>query len=264
MDHSKGTPEAFGEKILSLLRNQFPGRRCDLEAPLRLSVDGRVLVLDNLLRMVRQNPESSEETIRNYLDRVLGAQAAAAVSLPLALARPRIMPRIQPVSMFDDLDRGQVAHVPFVNDTVVVFVLDLPDLTVTLSTEQAVRWRLAPEDLETIARQNLDAYGGEISARMVASNEGGRAAVLATRDGYDASRLLMNTLHQTLSPQLGQDFYVAAPARDVLVAMSCHPDGVVRRVLDRVERDFKTMPYPITDRLFVVTRDGVAGTARAA
>ena len=38
------------------------------------------------------------------------------------------------------LDREQVAHVPFVNDTSIVFVIDLPQLTVSITTEQMIRW----------------------------------------------------------------------------------------------------------------------------
>ncbi len=37
--------------------------------------------------------------------------------MTLDFARPRIMPRIQPESIFRHLSREQVAHVPFVNDT---------------------------------------------------------------------------------------------------------------------------------------------------
>jgi hypothetical protein len=50
----------------------------------------------------------------------------------------------------------------------------------------------------------------------------------------------------------------------MLLAMSAAPGNFVERVRERVSRDYARLPYPITDRLFFVTRDGVAGTERAA
>ena len=54
---------------------------------------------------------------------------------------------------------------------------------------------------------------------------------------------------------------VATPARDCFVAISAGPDPFVARLRDRIGADFRRLPYPITRELFLVTRDGVAGTA---
>ena len=75
-----------------------------------------------------------------------------------------------------------------------------------------------------------------------------------------AARLLLGTLHERLAPKLHGDFYVAAPARDMFLAISVEPSGFVQRIQKRVEQDYRRLPYPITSNLFVVTRDGVAGT----
>jgi hypothetical protein len=50
----------------------------------------------------------------------------------------------------------------------------------------------------------------------------------------------------------------------MFVAISCDPPEFVDKVQQRVMRDFQRLPYPITDALFIVTRDGVAGTREAA
>jgi len=183
--------------------------------------------------------------------------------LPLSVAKPRIMPRIQPLSIFEHLDREQVAHIPFVNETVVVFVLDMPQMTVSITIEQMLRWGLQMEDLDTISRENLDMYAPDLQIQFVDSSEGGRAAIVSRQDGYDAARLLLDSLHQRLAPELHGDFYVAAPARDMFLALSCDPDDFVHRLHDRVQREYRRLPYPITDSLFVVTQDGVAGTVAA-
>jgi len=100
--------------------------------------------------------------------------------------------------------------------------------------------------------------------RIVEAEDGGKAAIVALQDGYDAARLLLDSLHVKLAPQLGGDFFVATPARDMFVAMTCNPPNFVQRISQRIGRDYQRLPYPITSSLFLVTRDGVAGTAEEA
>lgn len=256
-------PEAFGDFVFKLFRRNWPDRRVDLAGPLSLVVDGRSLGLENLFRMCRQDPDRAVDIVEHYFDRLLEGDAIGAIPMPFAVARHRIMPRIQPESIFEQMDRELVAHVPFVNGTVIVFVIDLPHVTVSVTTEQMVRWGIQPEELEEVARQNLARYSPDLRVQVVDSNEGGRAALVSMQDGYDAARLLLNRLHQRLAPELKGDFYVATPARDMFLALTCDPPEFVTRLQSRVERDFQRLPYPITSSFFIVTRDGVAGTSGA-
>lgn len=253
-------PEAFAEAVASMLRKLQPEYAIDLVGPRELLVNGRRLDLENLYRMVNHEPVRGQEIVEHYLDQLFAGDTMQLVNMSLDFARPRIMPRIQPVSIFRHLAREQVAHVPFVNNTVIVFVTDLPQMTVSITTEQLVRWNLAPEELDEISRENLDAYAPELEIQVVESKEGGKAAIMSQHDGYDAARLLLSGLHERLAAQLGGNFYVATPARDMFVALSAGPDPFVRRLRLRVEHDFKRLPYPISPDFFYVTRDGVCGT----
>ena len=257
-------PEAFAEQVLSLLKRLHPDLPAELTGPSELVVDGRRLDLENLSRLVASDQDRGVEIVEQYLDQLFDEETFAVASMPWDLARLRIMPRIQPESIFSHLSREQVAHVPWVNDTVIVFVIDLPNMTVSVTTEQVVRWGVGPEELELLARENLDRYAPGLEFRALASHEGGKALMLSVQDGYDASRILLDRLFKSVAPRLGGDFYVATPSRDMLLAMSQAPGDFIDRVRERVSRDFARLPYPITDRLFYVTRDGVAGTERAA
>lgn len=254
-------PEAFAEQVAAMLRSLQPSCAVQLVGPRELLINGRRLDLDNLYRMVSHEPERGSDIVRHYLEQLFTSDASELMGHSIELVRHRIMPRIQPESIFEHLSREMVAHVPFVNDTVVVFVLDMPQMTVSITTEQMVRWGMTPEDLDLISRENLDHYAPDMDVQIVESKEGGRAAILSEQDGYDAARLLMSDLHARLAPQLGGDFYVALPARDMFVALTPRPGGFVRRLHERVCQDFRRLPYPITSELFYVTRDGVAGTA---
>ncbi len=257
-------PEAFSEAIMHLLRRQYPNQAIDLAGPMDLVIDGRHLALANLLRMVNCDPGNGMQIVEDFLSRIVEGDAVASTPMPLSLARSRIMPRIQPNTLFEHLDRAQVAHTPWVNDTSIVYVIDLPRMTVSITLEQVVRWGLTIEEVEAQARLNLSNYASSVEVKLVESAEGGRVAILSVQDGYDAARLLMRSLHGRLAPKLRGDFYVAAPARDIFLAVSQGPDDFVERVQVRVDRDYRRLPYPITNELFVVTQDGVAGTAAAA
>lgn len=253
-------PEAFAETVASMLRRLQPEYAIDLAGPRELIVNGRRLDLDNLFRMVNHEPSRGTEIVEHYLEQLFAGDATNISAMTLEFARPRIMPRIQPESIFQHLSREQVAHVPYVNDTVIVFVTDLPHMTVSITTEQLVRWRLSAEDCELIARENLHNYCPDMNVQFVESKEGGRAAILNQHDGYDAARLLLSSLFELLAPQMGGNFYVAIPARDMFVAFTAEPDPFIKRLRERVEHDYRRLPYPITPDFFYVTRDGVCGT----
>ncbi len=257
-------PDNFAAHVERIFKERWPGRTVEVAGPMDLVVQGRHLGLENLWRIVSRDPARQQEIIEHYFEKLLEGDEVGNTHMPFRLVKPRIMPRIQPVGIFEHLDREQVAHVPFVNDTVIVFVMDLPEVTVSVTVEQMVRWGVQSEDLEQISRENLARYRPDLQVRVVESETGGRAAILSVLDGYDAARLLLDTLHSTLAPQLKGDFFVATPARDMFVAISRDPETFVDKVQQRVVRDYRRLPYPITDALFIVTRDGVAGTREAA
>lgn len=256
-------PEAFGEQVARILGRHYPERDAELAGPLELIISGKRLGLENLYRMVLFDPERGVEIVENYLEHLIEGDTLTSTPLPLSVAKPRVMPRIQPIAIFEHLDQENVAHLEFVNDTVIVFVIDMPHLTVSITTEQMIRWGLDVDDLDTIARENLGKYAPDLQIQLVESFEGGRAAIVAKQDGYDAARLLLRSLYDRLAPELDGDFYVALPARDMFIAVSFEPDEFVDRIRQRVKTDYRRMPYPICDDLFLVTRDGIAGTRAA-
>jgi uncharacterized protein YtpQ (UPF0354 family) len=260
MAHMPKEPEAFAEQVATMLRRLHPDFHVSLTGPKEMIVNGRRLDLDNLARLVRTNEDRGLEIVEQYLDHLFDDESLNAASLPWDLAKAKIMPRIQPVTIFQHLSQELVAHVTYVNDTVIVFVIDMPHMTVSVTTEQMVKWGLSPDELDEVARKNLRRYSPALEFRSLESQEGGRAILLTNQDGYDASRLLLDRLFEKLAPEMGGDFYVATPSRDMFLALTPDPEPFVCRVKSRVDQDYIRLPYPITNKLFYVTRDGVAGT----
>lgn len=256
-------PEAFSEFVLRIIRKRVTDRQVELMGPMDLTIGGRHLDFGNLYRMVCCDPDNGLTVVDDFLDRLSEGDAVTNTPLPLSLARTRIMPRIQPISIFENLDREQVAHMPYVNGTVIVYVIDMPRMTVSITVEQLLKWKVSVDEVDQYARENLSRYSPDLKIQLVDSEDGGRAAIFSAHDGYDAARLLLDTLHRRLAPELNGDFFVAAPARDMFVAMSYNPEKFVDRLRTKVDRDYRRLPYPITTDLFVVTQDGVAGTMAA-
>ena len=263
MTYMPREPEAFGEQVVQILRRHFPDREVQLAGPMDLCLDGRHLGLENLYRMVHTDPHRGTDIVESFLYQLLESDQLLQSPLPFSMAKPRIMPRIQPLSIFEQLDKEQVAYQPFVNDTAILYVIDMPNMTVSITVEQILRWGIQVDELDAIARTNLASYHSNLKLQIVAARDGGRAAIFNMQDGYDAARLLLDTLWTRLAPEFNGNFYVATPARDLFMAVSCSPDGFVDKLQERITRDYNRMPYPISSDLFLVTRDGVAGTRAA-
>ncbi len=263
MTHMPREPEAFSEQVVHILRRYFPEKEVHFAGPMDLYLDGRHLGLNNLYRMVLSEPNRGVEIVEDFLEQLLEGDDISQLPMPLSIAKARIMPRIQPASIFEQLDAEQVAFQPFVNNTVILYVIDMPRMTVSITLEQMIRWGIDIEELDRLARENLAKYQPSLKLQIVEGNNGGRAAVFNMQDGYDAARLLLDSLWTKLAPEFKGNFYVAAPARDMFMAISCDPVSFVEKLQSRIEMDYKRLPYPISRDLFLVTQDGVAGTRAA-
>ena len=78
-----------------------------------------------------------------------------------------------------------------------------------------------------------------------------------TMDGYDASRILLPTLHDRLREHLGSPFAAGIPNRDILLCFR-DDEETVSRLKAQIAEDFRRMPHQVTDQLLLITPDGIA------
>jgi hypothetical protein len=93
---------------------------------------------------------------------------------------------------------------------------------------------------------------------VAGSDEGPRLLLPTRPDAYNSARLLSQTFHDKLEEIFGQEFAVGTPSRDFFVAVSTSNQATVDHVRQKVGEDFKQMDHPLSDRLLLVTRDGVS------
>ena len=110
--------------------------------------------------------------------------------------------------------------------------------------------RLEPFDADRHCADLFDAY---------AQDEDGRISLILfqTLDGFDATRILLPTLHEKLREYLGSPFAAGIPNRDILLCFR-NDDETVNRLREQIGRDYRQMPHQVTDMILQVTPDGIA------
>ncbi len=250
-------PEAFTEAVARRLAERW---RHDVEMVGAFTVKaGReTLDLNDLYRQVIAGEVADERAaVERFVDDVLAAEQLRRTDIPFDLVGSRVLPRIQTENSLRGHQREFVAHQPFVNDTLILYVVELDQASAALSMEQLIRWGVSVDELDRMARDNLARSRPTLEVEL-SRRPDGTIATLETGDGYESSRLLLGQLYEALAPELGGEFLVAIPSRDEFLAGPIQPEHMVDQQQRLAEDHYRKRPHPITSRLFVMTRDGVA------
>ena len=105
--------------------------------------------------------------------------------------------------------------------------LDSPQNFAYIVESALKRWKLSVDEVHELAIRNLVERSAELEVKAGQDEEGRVAlAVIQTMDGYDASRILLPTLHERLSQYLGSPFLAGIPNRDFLICFRDSPEVV--------------------------------------
>src|SRR4029077_9145728 len=115
------------------------------------------------------------------------------------------------------------------------------------------------DDLHDIALKNLNRYFDDapMEFTIAGEEEGPRLLIPARQDAYNTSRLLSERFHEKLRGVLGGEFAVGTPSRDFFVAVSLNSSETIEHIRKKAADDYQNMDHPLSDRLLLVTQDGV-------
>lgn len=257
-------PPEFVERFLSLARERFPDRTLAVgDERLSIKVDGAELSLELPYRTTVRDADVGDAAFEAIF-RYLGSNPIPlSGSETFADVEARILPAIKPRSWVRSTDakltkRHRLLWMPFPNDTAVVFVVDYDAAMRFVSKDESERWETPPKHMLRIARENLQRRNEDPPEHLLMTQEGEpHAFALAVGDGYDAARLLLPGLRDRLVEHFGDDFAVAIPNRDFLIAFRTDKQGVLKQMRELIGRDSSNRPYPITDALFQFTDSGI-------
>ena len=253
-------PELFTQKVLELARSKFPLLSCEPATDFQIKLGDSKVNLFNFYRSYVKAPEQFESIILPALTTVVQVQGWGKEQTEPSLddVRERIMPMLYPEDVWKERLPNFVG-MTWVGGLVVLYVVDESRAYWYIRDDLLETWELSLEDLHEIAIGNLNRYFDEQPMEFTVAGEedGPRLLIPARPDAYNTSRLLSESFHAKLRGVLGGEFAVGTPGRDFFVAVSLESSETVEHVRKKVESDYQQMDHPLSDRLLLVTQDGV-------
>jgi hypothetical protein len=252
------TREQFVQQVVGHVKVKFPLVKIALgDQPFTLRVNGQLAGLENIYRMSTLRPEERLHQIDRWMVELLRAAEGTPDRFgTFEELKDRILPMVLP-GIAADQYKGTVNTV-LVDGLLVAYAIDQDRTISYIPLERFKDWNISLEDLHQLAIDNLVARSESLAAHA-AEDENGEVNLILfqTMDGYDASRILLPTLHEKLRSYLGSPFGAAIPNRDMLLCF--RNDGeTVGRIARQVTEDYRQMPHQVTDQLMLVTADGIA------
>ena len=267
------TREQFVDHVLKTVPERFPlVKLARGEAPFSMKVNGHMVSLENIYRMAVLRPEEMRHNIERWVVELLrAAEGSPDRTGSFDELRERILPMVLPERVAgaegkesspgdedeDDPHRGVVSQ-PLVEGLYVAYAIDSDRTIAYIPQPHFDTWGITLDDLHEAAMENLVRRSETMSAHAAQDEEGKINLILfQTMDGYDASRILLPTLHERLREHLGSPFAAGIPNRDILLCFR-NDEETVGRLKGQIAEDYRNMPHQITEKLLLVTADGIA------
>jgi uncharacterized protein YtpQ (UPF0354 family) len=250
--------EQFPAVVIGLVRSKFPLVKIGLADGFALSVNGHSASLENIYRMSVLRPDDTQQHVNRWIVELI---RAAEGNLDHEGTFEELKDRILPLVLGGDTAmarEGAIICQPLIEGLVVAYAVDSDRTISYVSPDHFESWELPLDDLHETAMANLVARSDSMNAHAAQDEDGNINLILfQTMDGYDASRILLPTLHDRLREHLGSPFAAAVPNRDILLCFR-NDDATVARLRGQIADDFQSMPHQVTDKLFLITPDGIA------
>jgi uncharacterized protein YtpQ (UPF0354 family) len=254
--------DQFPARVVELVRAKFPLVKIHpVDSSFSLRVNGHVASLENVYRLAVLRPDEMQQHINRWIVELLrAAEGTQDQQGTFAQLKERIYPMVL-ASLADDVAHGLVVSQPLIDGLGVAYAIDNDRTISYLAREHFNAWNISLEQLHDQAMANLVAHSQEMEAHATQDEDGRINLILFQRgDGYDASRILLPTLHERLREHLGSPFVAAIPNRDILLCFR-NDEPTVARLGMQIADDFRQMPHQVTDKLFLITPDGIAPRA---
>jgi len=253
------TREAFAQQVIELVKSRFPlVKLARAEQPFSVKINGQVASLENLYRSTRLKPEDIKHNVERWAVELLrAAEGSPDQGASFETLSERILPMILSQAQVDPNSPSTISQ-PLVADLHIAYAIDSDRTIAYIPRAQFDSWKISIEDLHNVALANLVSRSESIAAHAAPDGQGRVSLILfQTMDGFDASRVLLPTLHERLREYLGSPFAAGIPNRDILLCFRNDPE-TVENLRKQIATDYQNMPHQVTDKLLLVTPDGLA------
>jgi hypothetical protein len=251
--------EQFLDQVITQVKTKFPLVKLSrADSGFSLKVNGHTASLENLYRISLLRPDETPHNVDRWIVELIRAsEGSPDQSANYEDLKDRILPMVLGKPSADVSGPAMVTQ-PLISGLLVAYAVD-QDRTISYIPKKVFdSWDMSIDDLHTQALENLVSRSEAMAAHAAQDEDGTVSLILfQTMDGYDASRILLPTLHDRLRQYLGSPFVAGIPNRDILLCFR-NDEQTVPRMRSQIETDFKQMPHQVTDKLMLVTADGIA------
>ena len=254
--------EQFVQRVIEHVRVKFPlVKLARGERSFSMNVNGNLAPLENLYRVSLLRPEDLERHVDRWMVELLrAAEGTPDQSGEYDDVKDRILPMVLSATT-TELKTDAMVTQPLIDGLIVAYALDSDRTISYIPRVLFEEWKMSIDDLHEVAIKNLVAKSEAINAHAAQDEDGAINLILfQTMDGYDASRILLPTLHERLREHLGSPFAAGIPNRDILLCFR-DDEETVNRLKSQIAEDYRSMPHQVTDKLLLVTQDGIASRA---
>ena len=174
-------------------------------------------------------------------------------------AAPRLMPRLVGDAFVNGLDEGareSLFLIPLRPDLHLMLLLEFPKRSRFVRAVEVERWPEAEADIILRAINNLSRRSDKAAARW-AQDQAPALLLFQSRDGWDASRLVLPGLFDVASTELRPPFAVAVPHRDELALCEWNDHDAVERLREHAADAYARAPHGISPSVYRLDEEGL-------
>jgi hypothetical protein len=249
----------FRTFVLSILHEQFPDRGFEAGEADELIVCGdEQFGLSNLYARCgdfREDDPEFRQFIAEHFGKMikLVEQHSQNDSPAWSVVKDRLRPQIMPAEYAEQIP---IVHLMLGEDVLIGIVLDSEAGYSYVRTDDAALWGRTAEELFETAVANLNEASKQLPMAMFP--EPNLAIVIETKDGYDATRVLLPGIRRFAAEKLGEPFFAGIPNRDFLIMWSLGAAEEFQTFCrQKIAEDFREQDHPLSPRILVATADEV-------
>ncbi len=252
------TGQSFTSAVLALAKNRFPDATLAVEDDETLRIGGSPISLRSLRLRYLEAPSQLPAHARNFFGGLATQLPAGDLVHDWSAARDAMMPvLLTPAALNNATDR--LMSEQWINHLSVGYVLERPgDPERPITSADAHHWGVSVDTLHDQSLSNLIRRSKD-QTMQGQKNDDYTMLVLAAPDRHNAARILLPEFYSRLRQHLGGTFYAAAPSRELLVAFTATGDDLRERLRRQIAEDYSHAKDALSDKLFLVTPDGIAG-----
>jgi Protein of unknown function (DUF1444) len=250
--------EQFIEQLFRFVPEKFPlVKLARGDEPFSVRFNGNTVGLENIYRVSLLQPKEMRRAIERWVVELLrAAEGSPDRKGKFDDLKDRLLPIILPGRQGEEPEL--IVSQPLVEGLTVAYAIDSDRTISYLPKEQFESWNMSLDELHDAALTNLVDRSQTMVAQAAQDEQGKTNLILfQTGDGYDASRLLLPMLHDRLREHLDSPFAAAIPTRNVLLCFR-NDESTVSHLEDQIIEGYRRMPDQVTDKLLLVTPDGIA------